>query len=182
MKSMVDLAHAFIRPVLHTQAIGIDATLGRGHDARFLLAHRAAKVYAFEIQEDIARMTAEKLKDSRLEIFVESHDQMETRLKDLQEQVDAIFFNFGYCPGCTSGRETQPASSLAAVKQALGLLRIKGRMALVFYPHENWQQELNQITAYLKTLDPHVIAIQKIEQFNACQAPLLFCLEKKKSL
>ncbi|WP_288001727.1 hypothetical protein [Holdemanella sp.] len=35
MKSMVDLSHEFLKPVLHKQAICVDATLGQGKDTDF---------------------------------------------------------------------------------------------------------------------------------------------------
>ena len=39
MKSMVELSHDFLLPTLHSQAICIDATLGKGKDAQFFLDH-----------------------------------------------------------------------------------------------------------------------------------------------
>ena len=50
MKSMVDLSHEFLKPVLHKQAICVDATLGQGKDTDFFLSQNVHKVYGFEIQ------------------------------------------------------------------------------------------------------------------------------------
>lgn len=36
MKSMVDLSHEFLKPVLHKQAICVDATLGQGKDTNVI--------------------------------------------------------------------------------------------------------------------------------------------------
>ena len=52
MKSMVELSHDFLLPTLHSQAICIDATLGKGKDAQFFLDHSVKKVYGFEIQKE----------------------------------------------------------------------------------------------------------------------------------
>ena len=61
MKSMVDLSHEFIRPVLHKQAICVDATLGQGKDTDFFLSQNVHKVYGFEIQRDVFESTKERL-------------------------------------------------------------------------------------------------------------------------
>lgn len=42
MKSMVDLSHEFLKPVLHKQAICVDATLGQGKDTDFFLSAKCA--------------------------------------------------------------------------------------------------------------------------------------------
>ena len=44
MKSMVDLSHEFLKPVLHKQAICVDATLGQGKDTDFFLSQNVHKV------------------------------------------------------------------------------------------------------------------------------------------
>ena len=50
MKSMVDISHEFLKPVLHKQSICVDATLGQGKDTDFFLSQNVHKVYGFEIQ------------------------------------------------------------------------------------------------------------------------------------
>lgn len=173
MKSIVELSHAFLKPALHRQAHCIDATLGRGKDSQFFLDEGVRKVYAFEIQESVCIETKEKINDSRLEIFLMSHEQLDC----IQQEIDAIIFNFGYCPNGNSAITTQACSSLIAVKKALVQLKRKGRMALVFYPHETGIEEAKEIEKYLKSLDSSYDLIE-IKKWNP-QSPYLIGIEKK---
>lgn len=183
MKSMVELSHDFLRPALHKQALCVDATLGNGQDTAWFLKKHARHVWGFEIQQDVLDQTTAKIADPRLEGICLSHARMDEVLGDFQkEKIDAVIFNFGWCPRQDSGIETRPDSSLQAVQKAMSCLKVRGRMALVFYPHESWEQEAQGIEDYLSGQDPHVFAIQKTVQFNARQAPFLICIEKKKSI
>ncbi len=173
MKSIVEYSHDFLRPVLHRQAVCIDATLGRGKDSQFFLNEGVHKVFAFEIQEEIAFETKEKLKDDRLELYLMSHENMD----QIHYEIDAIIFNFGYCPKGNIEITTQASTSLKAVKKGLGILKRKGRMALVFYPHEQGLLEAKEIESYLKSLDSSYEMIQ-IQKWNQ-QSPYLIGVEKK---
>lgn len=66
MKSMVDVSHEFLKPVLHKQAICVDATLGQGKDTDFFFVANVHKVYGFEIQRDVFESTKERLDDQKL--------------------------------------------------------------------------------------------------------------------
>ena len=149
MKSMVDLSHEFIRPVLHKQAICVDATLGQGKDTDFFLSQNVRIVYGFEIQRDVFESTKERLDDQRTCFYNVGHEHME---EYIHEEVDAILFNFGYFPKGDPKITTQSSSSVSAVRQALNLLKVKGRMALVMYPHESGQEEAKCMEQFLKGL------------------------------
>lgn len=178
MKTMVELSQDFLKPVLHKQAVCIDATLGNGKDTRFFLKRGVKKVYSFEIQEDLCQKARQEIMDDRAVIVCKSHSQMKEEV--LEEQVDGIIFNFGYCPKKNHQITTLPDTSLSAVQQALDLLKVKGRMSLVFYNHAKADEERSKVQNYLEHLDPHEIAVQKIVQLNAKNAPFLLCVEKKK--
>lgn len=120
MKSMVDLSHEFLKPVLHKQAICVDATLGQGKDTDFFLSQNVHKVYGFEIQRDVFESTKERLDDQRTCFYNVGHEHME---EYIYEEVDAIIFNFGYFPQGDHGITTQSSSSVSAVRQALKLLK-----------------------------------------------------------
>ena len=119
MKSMVDLSHEFIRPVLHKQAICVDATLGQGKDTDFFLSQNVHKVYGFEIQRDVFESTKKRLGNQRTCFYNVGHEHME---EYIHEEVDAILFNFGYFPKGDPKITTQSSSSVSAVRQALNLL------------------------------------------------------------
>ena len=78
MKSMVDVSHEFLKPVLHKQAICVDATLGQGKDTDFFLSQNVHKVYGFEIQRDVFESTKERLDDQRTCFYNVGHEHMET--------------------------------------------------------------------------------------------------------
>ena len=155
----------------------IDATMGNGNDTAFFLAQGVRKVIAFEVQEDVLSQTQQNISDSRLEANLDGHEHMD---RYIHEEADAIVFNFGYCPGKESLIHTMETTSLEAVKIALRLLKVKGRMALVFYPHPEGIKEAESIIQYLKTLDPYRYAICCVSQLNHSHSPYWVGIEKKK--
>lgn len=174
MESMTELAHRFVLPALHKQAVCLDGTLGHGHDAAFFLAHQARQVFAYEIQPQLAARTQARLDDPRLHVFLHSHARLE---EDLQEtSLDAALFNFGYDPKNPSGIHTRTDSSLAAVLAAFALLRPKGRMALVFYSHEEGLLEQEAIVHSLAGRQD-MECLQVVHPFKP-NAPVLLCIEK----
>ena len=104
MKSMVDQSHEFLKPVLHKQAICIDATLGQGKDTDFFLSMHVHKVYGFEIQKDVFENTRNRFLNARTCFYNVGHEYME---EYVHEVVDAIIFNFGYFPSGSHEITTQ---------------------------------------------------------------------------
>lgn len=176
MRSMVDVSHDFLKPVMHRDAVMIDATLGTGRDAAFFLK-KARKVIAYEIQPETAARTAKQLKDDRLEIRVQSH----AHIGDLDLEADGIIFNFGWDPAGDHSRTTEAVESLMAVKAALRKLRRKGRMALVFYPHAHGRKEARLILDWLETLDHRVYPCEKVQLINSPNSPFCVLIERMKT-
>ena len=175
MKSMVDLSHEFLKPVLHKQAVCVDATLVQGKDTDFFLSQNVHKVYGFEIQRDVFESTKERLDDQRTCFYNVGHEHME---EYIHEEVDAILFNFGYFPKGDPKITTQSSSSVSAVRQALNLLKVKGRMALVMYPHESGQEEAKCIEELLKAQEN--IQVQKVQNLPVEHCPYLLLIEKRR--
>ena len=174
MKSMVDLSHEFLKSVLHKQAICVDATLGQGKDTDFFLSQNVHKVYGFEIQRDVFENTKERFDDRKICFYNVGHEHME---EYIHEEVDAIIFNFGYFPQGDQKITTHSSSSVSAVKQALHLLKVKGRMALVMYPHESGQEEAKCMEEFLKIQTS--IQVQKIQNLLVDHCPYLLLIEKR---
>ena len=105
------------------------------------------KVYGFEIQRDVFESTKERLDNQRTCFYNVGHEHME---EYIHEEVDAIIFNFGYFPQGNHDITTHASSSVSAVRQALKLLKVKGRMALVMYPHESGQEEAKCMEEFFK--------------------------------
>lgn len=175
MKSMVDLSHEFLKPALHKQAICIDATLGQGKDTDFFLSQNVRIVYGFEIQKDVFESTKERLDDQRTCFYNVGHEHME---EYIHEEVDAIIFNFGYFPQGDRDITTQSSSSVSAVRQALNLLKVKGRMVLVMYPHESGKEEAICVEEFLKTQT--TIQVQKVQNLLVDHCPYLLLIEKRR--
>lgn len=176
MKSMVDLSHEFLLPVLHQGAICVDATLGHGKDAQFFLDQKVLKVYGFEVQEEVYNETNQFIQNKRFHSYLLGHEKMDEVIK---ESIDCAIFNFGYCPGKDESIHTNTETSLCAVKKALQLLKKKGRMALVLYPHEEGKKEADCIEEYLSGLDFSQYSIMKVKLMNQNQSPYLIGIEKK---
>lgn len=185
MQAMTQLAHDFLKPILHGQAICVDGTLGRGRDTLFFIEQNVGRVFYYEIQSDLfeqfqnqlhQKMTLESSKVPHVIGYCHSHEMIGNDLSAYQGQIDAMIFNYGYDPKTLSGVATQASSSLNALKQSVQLLRKKGRIALVFYPHAEGQQEKEVLMDWLQSqTNLHVLEIRHPFKSNS---PSLVCLEK----
>ena len=152
MHSMVEISHEFLKPVLHPQAICVDGTFGTGKDSVFFLNQKVKKVNPA------------------------GHENMD---EYIQEEIDAIIFNFGYCPGLDRSISTKWQTSCTAVKKGLSLLKQKGRMALVLYPHEQGRIAAEKIESMLSELDFYKYSILKMNLLNQDKSPYIIGIEKR---
>ena len=176
MKSMVEISHEFLKPVLHRQAICVDATMGNGKDSQFFLSQKVRKVYGFEIQKDVFNRTKVMISDSNWVPILDGHEHMD---QYVQEGVDAIVFNFGFCPNEDETITTLAKTSRVAVEQSLRLLKRKGRLALVMYSHVGSDAEQQTIEDLLASLSNHEFQIYKIQAVNVKNMPYFIGIEKR---
>lgn len=174
MHSMVEISHEFLKPVLHPQAVCVDGTFGTGKDSVFFLNQKVKKVIAFEIQKEA--IDACTITDPRFILNPAGHENMD---EYIQEEIDAIIFNFGYCPGLDPLISTKWQTSCTAVKKGLSLLKQKGRMALVLYPHEQGRIEAEKIESMLSELDAYKYSILKMNLLNQDKSPYIIGIEKR---
>lgn len=151
MTGMSEIAHQYVLPALHKQALCIDGTLGYGRDSLFFLKNHARFVHAWEIQDDLIEQVKTDFATygTRFILHPCGHEQIGAWHQKEKQSVDAAIFNFGYNPRTLSGICTKADTSLQAVLAVFDALRPKGRMALVFYPHEEGRKEYDQIYAAL---------------------------------
>ena len=142
---MVEISHDFLKDVCSEEAICVDATLGKARDTLFFLEHPIQKVYAFEVQKELIEQ-AKSIQDPRLKLLHKGHENID----EIEEDLDAILFNLGYCPGDQQGIKTQTKTTLLAIQKGIKKLKIKGRMAIVCYPHEEGKQEKKAILTWLE--------------------------------
>lgn len=155
---ITEFCHQFLRDYIKEGDCCVDATCGNGNDTEFLckMTGSGGKVYAFDIQEQAVRKTADRISaagySERASIFQVSHEKMGEYVK---ERASVIMFNFGYLPGGDHHMATEPRTSLKAVKAGMSLLRQGGVMSLCIYSGgDTGYEEKRILLEYLKGLDP----------------------------
>ena len=150
------LAHRRLAEVLAPGDAAIDATAGNGHDTLFLAqaVGAAGEVHAFDVQAAALAASATRLDAAgvreRVTLHHAGHETMLARLPALRGRVAAITFNLGYLPGGDHALTTLPATTLAALEQALALLRPGGLLSVLAYRgHPGGQEEAEAVAAWL---------------------------------
>ena len=162
--------------------IAVDATCGNGHDALWL-AEVCDRVYAFDIQPEAVKTTAELLgahnRSGKVELFCKSHADMKSRVP---EKAAVIVFNLGYLPGGDKEITTHTESTLCALQAALELLRVDGLLCVtVYWGHPSGREEREAVLRWAKNLDKgiyHCVHTDMLNQPN-CPPEILFVTRKK---
>lgn len=148
----------FVREVVQSGDICVDATAGTGQDTAFLagLVGENGYVFAYDIQKMALKQTRERLEkaglESRVCLLNKSHETMGEDLKG--KKVSCVMFNFGYLPGGDHSICTKPDSSIRAVRVGLELLIPGGVMCLCIYSGgDTGYEEKEALLAYLQGLD-----------------------------
>ncbi len=137
IKKVTDLAHYMVSMVINAGDLAVDATAGNGHDTAFLAekAGPSGHVYAFDIQEQSLKATADKLKEKALEQRVTLiHAGHEEIARHVVNPVKIVMYNLGYLPGGSRRVKTESKTTLNSFEQALTLLEPGGIITLVLYP------------------------------------------------
>lgn len=125
----------------------VDATLGNGHDAAFLLrcAPPEALVLGVDIQPRAVRSATERLnavhetrQDCRVQIFCRGHEELpqiwaELAPGDRNRPLLAGVFNLGWLPGGDKSCRTRADSTLAALDFLLERLMPQGCLSVHCY-------------------------------------------------
>ncbi|MGB0387671.1 MAG: class I SAM-dependent methyltransferase [Ardenticatenaceae bacterium] len=169
-------AKELVEGVLSEGDVAIDATVGNGHDTRFL-AHcvgAEGRVYGFDIQEAAITMTRERLRQAgvleRVRLFVAGHEQMEELVRQEEHevgQVKAVMFNLGYLPQSDQSIITRPETTLPALQAALRLLAPGGMITIIVYTgHPGGQQEYEAIMKWVKKLSTYQAKVLSYQFVN----------------
>jgi predicted methyltransferase len=140
----------------------IDATMGNGHDTVFLARQVApdGEVAAFDIQTAALHETQQRLDEAGLlslaHLYHCGHEHMLQQLPDdWRGRVSAVMFNLGYLPGSDKTIITQATSTIAALHQALALLRPGGLLSVLLYrDHAGAGSESDAVTRWFQDLSP----------------------------
>ncbi len=130
------LAQWLLKAVIAEGDRVIDATVGNGHDTRFLAecVGASGSVQGYDVQQaalDSAKLRVAEL-SGRVEFFLESHAGMAAHAE--QGSVAAVMFNLGYLPGEDHHLTTETYETLKALEVAGTLLKVGGVLSVVCYP------------------------------------------------
>jgi len=186
MPRLTELAHELCSKVIGRGDVVVDATAGNGHDTLFLARQVGpdGMVYAFDVQEQALRATAERLKLNGLDnalLLQRSHDELlEAVPAEHHGRVTAVMFNLGYLPGGDKTVVTSLSSTIPALDQSLNLLQNGGVLTVLCYTgHDGAERETAAVGRYLAGLDALSYGIQQFAAPPGSIAPpRLFAVEK----
>lgn len=147
-----DLVARFVREGDHV----VDATVGNGHDTRFLagLVGAAGRVDGFDIQAGAIEVTGRELNGlPQVKLHCLGHERMR---EVVSGPVGAVMFNLGYLPSGDKSLVTRPDTTVEALDAAWELLRTPGGiLSVVVYPGHagGWDESLG-VEAWFSRLDP----------------------------
>ena len=181
MKRVTEWAHDAVRAVVRPGETVVDATAGNGHDTLFLAncVQPGGHVYGFDVQEEAvaktrARLTEAGMEDVWLHLIHGGHEEMAVAVEG---PVAAVMFNLGYLPGGDRSLTTGERSTLAALEQAVRLLRPGGVISVVCYRgHPGGAEEAEAVDGYAKGLEGVGVSVLGKEQSE--DGPFLLVVTK----
>lgn len=139
-------------------------------------------LFAFDIQPQAVEATRQRLQIEgfedalvmdRITLACLGHEQMLTFLQERSvPEVSAIVFNLGYLPGGDKTLTTRTGTTLAAVTDALQLLRAGGLCCLTMYSgHPEGAAEKRALLAFAEGLDGKLWHVSYISMLNQKKDP-----------
>lgn len=189
LPDVLEAAHLFVARAVQDGDAGVDATVGNGHDTRFLAEEvgPGGRVFGFDIQETALDRTRERLRDTEgaapVELFRTGHEQMCDCLpEEVCGRVSAVMFNLGYLPGSDSSCITRPDTTRAALRAAVEVVRPGGVITVVVYTgHAGGDEEAEAVRRWAEAQPQdrlHVLSYDFMNQKN--NPPHLLAIEKRR--
>jgi len=185
--AVVTAAHRCLAAALRPGDLAVDATAGNGHDTAFLAraVGPAGRVLALDVQDRAVAAAGERLRaaglDGRVDLRRGGHEELACLAPPAWAgRVRAVVFNLGYLPGAERGRITRPATTLAGLEAAAGLLAPGGRLAVVAYPgHGGGAEEAAAVAAWVRAATGfRRLADGRMRILRPRRAPRLVALER----
>jgi len=175
--ALTRLAHQLVREHFRDKAtrLAVDATLGNGHDCKFLVELGFDRIIGFDIQQQAIEQTERQFTSSvkNLELIKNSHHNMQTYLKG---SVDCFMFNLGYLPGGNHSLTTQSRTSVLALECAIKNLSDNGFISLLVYPgHEEGKLETQAVANAVDNVKHLKVSKHRSKSENET-APILYTL------
>ena len=171
MESMIEFVHERIKK--HNYNIGIDFTMGNGHDTYFLSKY-CDHVYSYDIQA-LAINNTKELIANNVTLFLKSHELFD---EDVNE-FDVGIFNLGYLPGGNHECTTNYEVTLRTIDKALKLLKPNGYLYVVVYIGHDKGKESEYLQTYFHSLNHKLFNVAKFEMMNKNNAPYVVIIEKR---
>ena len=171
---------------LKVGSIAIDATCGNGFDTLFLAGQVGSTgvVYGVDIQERAIETSRKKLHEADLlpqcRLVVGSHSQLKSIVDPVHAgKVSVVMFNLGYLPLGDKSIVTRPETTMAALEQAVELVRPGGLVSILAYPgHAGGLEEANCIANWIGRCDLSFHS-EKFQDSNNGNSPILWALTKE---
>jgi len=183
---VTDLAQEFLRPIINSGDIVVDATAGTGQDTLFLCqcVGASGQVFAFDIQAVALQQTNDLLEKSgyadQVTLIHQSHADIVPALQAVavrKHSVKAIMFNLGYLPNGDQTIITQVETTLAALNGALSLLAAGGLITICLYPgHLGGKTESQAVISWCEALKAPFVA-HHFRTLNRESPPTLVIIE-----
>ncbi|MCF6515185.1 methyltransferase domain-containing protein [Lactobacillus sp. S2-2] len=184
IKSALNFSHDILKQTTQTGDYVIDATMGNGHDTKFLaeIVGQKGKVFSFDIQDLAINNTKKLLKENSIDnvdIIKDSHSNFDKYIK--HNNIAAIIYNLGYLPGGDKSLITHPESTIISINKGLKLLKKHGILILViYYGHPGGQSEKDEVFKLTENLNQKEFNVLKYEFINQNnEPPILIAIEKK---
>ncbi|MFQ3223825.1 MAG: 16S rRNA C1402 N4-methylase RsmH [Lentimonas sp.] len=157
---LVDLAHDYLNAQLQRGDRALDATAGNGYDSECMATRvgPAGHVIAIDIQNTAISATRARLEAAncinQTELIVADHAQaLQSLCEQYTQTISAITFNLGYLPGSDKSIQTEPESTVVALRAASELLKQNGLLLVTAYRgHDGGQAEASIVANWMQTI------------------------------
>lgn len=159
---VTEIGHDLVRRFVIAGDRVVDATVGNGHDTKFLadLVGPSGKVFGFDIQQSALDSARSRLSDCRcVELICSGH---ETLTDYVDGEIKVAMFNLGYLPAGNKTITTSPGTTCIALGKAFERLSAPGLITISVYPgHEGGKDEADAVEEWLEALDPASAALAR---------------------
>jgi Putative rRNA methylase len=185
--SLVKLAQILVNEAVNPGDFVIDATVGNGHDTRFLLelVKPDGNVFGFDIQQTAIDSTLKKIPElsllTNLTLMNTCHSTISENIPlKFHGKINAVMFNLGYLPGSDKQIITSAQSTLTALAASCKLLIKNGIITILAYPgHEGGDLEAHAVMDWCQTLDSESYEVSLYESYiKKPLSPQLFVVRK----
>ncbi len=160
MTPLTQVAHKRLSERLKPGDIAIDATLGNGHDALFLLKSvtPGGFLYGFDVQSEAVEHTRHRLleegRSDAFRLYQRSHADLAVNIDRAHRgRISAVVYNLGYLPGGMKTISTQRESTIESLDQAIELLEDQGILSVMCYRgHAEGARELEGVEKWAASM------------------------------